>query len=923
MRSLTIELEQCRTDLSDVGRQHSDTKQELSALQHKISKDKTSVEYKLKSCKEDLSQFKSTVKDLEKKAKVEKKKAKKVAEELARAKAEAKSIEDRLKEKWASAKELLTLKLESLGKDKALAEIMFEKCKSELTQAIELLKAEKEKHKKSKAKFTEVFRQEKASKESLVKQGSDGQADLTGLRQDMAGMRSEVKTLRSQLADACAARDDAKTKLQKQSQEAQMYKIKAAESQLEKLGTSTEGQKDQYTAQLEMDFLNKQIAKLEKQLQTASNKLQTATFENEMLEKQVATLTADNKKLKNDLAQTEPGSASAPPPTPSTAEDAVVTWARRYLATLKSTPSYTVLKAEALTLFDHARWTAQKERIAELLIAAGGDGAGVDGEGEPAAAQPKARKKPPKGSKAAKAARDGSKQVEASVVQVAEKTVNEVVDEAIASAQDVEAGEQEATQAAEPERAAAAEARAENAAAAAEAEAGKTAAQAQFMAAEAKAAAATETADPPSGTAPAEPDVWGALPVSLLEQQLDDSVLSISSICKEVVSPRRTGATTIGNVSSIGNLEKELDDLIAMVRNTGLPEGVVAAPSLAAGLPSDGAQDGGDAADETGGALDDGQRDGTERSRSPIALTSAHPVAQDAPPDAQEDLVEGAGAAPPTGKDGEADSGGVSPPPMSPPDDEDEEEEDFHGQPPADAVAIMTPTTPVADQEDAKLVVGAAAISTNVASNDDDEEEDLIGGGPPPLDDAFDDDDSGDDLFGAKPAVGAKPVVKREVPITADVKQAPAAAAIAATTDEDEDDLFGGGPPPLDDAFDEDEDDLFGAKPAASAKPARTQKVPDLAEVKQAVDAAAAIDDDDEEDDLFGGGPPPLDDAFDDDDDLFGSKPPVSTKAPAKKKATAKEITKAKAAVSNTLDNAMQVGPPDLFDDDSDDDLFG
>ena len=49
-------------------------------------------------------------------------------------------------------------------------------------------------------------------------------------------------------------------------------------------------------------------------------------------------------------------------------EDAVVTWARQYLATLKNMPSYTVLKAEALTLFDHAQWTAHKERIAELLM---------------------------------------------------------------------------------------------------------------------------------------------------------------------------------------------------------------------------------------------------------------------------------------------------------------------------------------------------------------------------------------------------------------------------------------------------------------------------------------------------------------------------------------------------------------------------
>ena len=119
--------------------------------------------------------YKSQVKDLEKKATKDKKKGKKVAEELERSKLEMKGIEERLNEKWGTAKELLTLKLESYKKDKVLAEITLEKYKTELATSMEHLKAEKLRHDKSKAKFTKLFRQEKVAQESLVKEGSDSE----------------------------------------------------------------------------------------------------------------------------------------------------------------------------------------------------------------------------------------------------------------------------------------------------------------------------------------------------------------------------------------------------------------------------------------------------------------------------------------------------------------------------------------------------------------------------------------------------------------------------------------------------------------------------------------------------------------------------------------------------------------------------
>ena len=56
-------------------------------------------------------------------------------------------------------------------------------------------------------------------------------------------------------------------------------------------------------------------------------------------------------------------------------EDAVVAWARQYLAKLASTPSYMALKAEALALFDQAQWAAHKEQITELLKAEDAAGA--------------------------------------------------------------------------------------------------------------------------------------------------------------------------------------------------------------------------------------------------------------------------------------------------------------------------------------------------------------------------------------------------------------------------------------------------------------------------------------------------------------------------------------------------------------------
>lgn len=87
--------------------------------------------------------------------------------------------------------------------------------------------------------------------------------------------------------------------------------VRYTESQLDRIDKTTDSQKDLHTARLEVDFLNKQVAKLQKELHVANNKLQTATFEVDMLNQQIAKLTAENHNLLKVAANVaQPSSAS-------------------------------------------------------------------------------------------------------------------------------------------------------------------------------------------------------------------------------------------------------------------------------------------------------------------------------------------------------------------------------------------------------------------------------------------------------------------------------------------------------------------------------------------------------------------------------------------------------------------------------------